>query len=223
MKYVDGYFRELTVRFMRTELYGVAIVVIATLALAGSAPGYGEEAFSNASVQEKANPWRLDTATNRLVHVPSTVVFPAEIGDLTRGKPTVFDESGRDVAIPYNREDPDGPVVVTVYVTLGVTGSAEAYFEESALAITVFNRDVKVENIADITMVAPSGLVIHGLRGVYRFTGKNGTPLQSELWVFKPSETAVKFRITYPAAIAGTVKEPVRALLGIVVDWQVAQ
>ncbi len=193
-------------RSLRTPLYTAAIVLIATTALAGS-----------------EDPWRLDKATNRLVHVPSSVAFPAEIDGLTRGEPTVFDDSGRDVAVPYNPADPGTPIIMTVYVTLGVAGSAKAYFDGSALAITRFNKGAKLESAEEIVMMASPKMIIEGLHGVFRFTRTDGTPVQSDLWVFKPGETAVKFRITYPAAIADAVPAGMRGLLGIVVDWQLAQ
>ena len=70
-------------------------------------------------------------------------------------------------------------------------------------------------------MVAPDGQGVHGFNGAFRFV-LDGTPVHSELWVVKPFETAIKFRISFPVTVADTMPKHVGALVGDF-DWQAVQ
>lgn len=158
--------------------------------------------------------WRPDATANRLVSVPPTVAFPDQMGGLIRGRPIVFDDLGRDLAVPYEASDPSWHTSVTVYLTIGVAGDRKASFKTFATTATRDKAAVETLGIEEMVMVPQSGGgPLRGYRGTYRYIADEAA-MALVLLLLQSHQTAIRFEISVPDAMANTWSKRVGPLLG---------
>ena len=170
------------------------------------------------------DPWATDE-NDALVHLPTGVSFAPRIGPFTRDKPFVYDDCGNDVSVGYFHSDSREPIIVTNYVAIGLASDAKSYFDGSERSLAMVHGDARRGATGSFDFVA-GGHPISGFFGIYRFAnssgglgGDDGLIVQSELYVFVEGEVAIKYRISYPAAIAEAAHRRVETLIkGF--DWQ---
>lgn len=144
-------------------------------------------------------PFKAGELPGELVHADSGFHFPARIGSFARVSGHQYDAAGRDVSVGYNG---DIPSVVTVYVFPAAGEDIEAALvAQSADVLAAYpgaqvvdRRRVQVSP-ADVSAEAVS------FRFSAMFQGKE-QPLLSELVLARHGERFIKYRITYPVALA---------------------
>ena len=167
---------------MKTKLASLFL----TLALISSVSG--ASAFKKAS-------------GNRLVHVPSNVVFPAKIGLFNRIDTHVYGSGGRDVSVRYQL---DAFIVADTYVYPVGTYAPDltGEFRVQQRAIREKNKNVKL--VAETTVqTTQNGRTITGRKATYDLVrGLFGEPPHqcgSQLLVYRDGPWFVAHRFSYPS------------------------
>lgn len=144
-------------------------------------------------------PFQAGAAPGELVHKDSGFAFPSRIGSFLRVTGHQYDAQGRDISVGYNG---DIPVVVTVYVYPAGTQSLEADLLEQSAMVLGAHPGATVTGRGTVH-VTPDELDAESVAFSFSadFYGKN-QPLHSELVLARHGERFVKYRITYPAALA---------------------
>jgi hypothetical protein len=149
-------------------------------------------------------PFEAGALPGELIHGDSGFHFPARVGSFARFTGHQYDAQGRDVSVGYNG---DIPSVVTVYVfPAGSEDLESALVAQSADVLNAYPGAQVVERRS--VQVSPADvnaeLVSFAFSAV--FQGKE-QPLRSELVLARYGERFIKYRITYPAAIADLAAE----------------
>jgi len=138
---------------------------------------------------------------NRLLHVPSNLLFPAKIGLFNRIDTHVYGSGGRDVSVRYQL---DAFIVSDVYVyPVGTYASdLNGEFRVQQNAIRESNENVKL--VAETTIqTTQNGRTITGRKAIYDLVrGLFGEPPHkcgSVLVVFRDGPWFVAYRFSHPA------------------------
>lgn len=149
-------------------------------------------------------PFKAGVLPGELVHGDSGFHFPARVGSFARFAGHQYDARGRDVSVGYNG---DIPSVVTVYVfPAGDADLEAALVAQSADVLNAYPGAQVVERRR--VQVSPDDVSAESVSFAFSamFQGKE-QPLRSELVLARHGERFVKYRITYPAAIADIAGE----------------
>lgn len=143
-------------------------------------------------------------APGELIHRHSGMAFPARIGSFARVTGHQYDARGRDISIGYNG---DIPSVVTIYVyPANETDLESALTSQSAEVLTSYpGARITGRRTVQIT---PSDISAEAVSFAFStlFQGKEQS-LHSELVLARHGENFIKYRITYPVAIADLAGE----------------
>lgn len=138
---------------------------------------------------------------NRLVHVPSNIVFPAKIGLFNRIDTHVYGSGGRDVGARYQL---DAFIVGDVYVYPVGTYAPDlnGEFRVQQNAIREKNKNVKL--VAETTIqISQNDRTVTGRKATYDLVrGLFGEPPHqcgSQLIVFRDGPWFVAYRFSYPS------------------------
>ena len=144
-------------------------------------------------------PFQPGANPGELVHKDSGFAFPSRIGSFLRVTGHQYDAQGRDISVGYNG---DIPVVVTVYVYPAGTQSLEADLLEQSAMVLGAHPGATVTGRATVH-VTPDEVDAQSVAFSFSadFYGRN-QPLHSELVLARHGDRFVKYRITYPAALA---------------------
>lgn len=149
-------------------------------------------------------PFVEGVAPGELIHADSGIHFPARVGSFARFTGHQYDEQGRDISVGYNG---DIPAVVTVYVYPAEGEPLEqALVSQSADVLSAY-PDAKVVDRRTV-QVTPAEIDAEAVSFSFSamFYGKQ-QPLHSELVLARHGERFVKYRITYPEALADLAAE----------------
>lgn len=152
------------------------------------------------SPADAASPFKK-LSGNRLVHVPSNIVFPPKIGLFNRIDTHVFGSGGRDVSARYQL---DAFIVGDVYVYPVGTYAPDlnGEFRVQQNAIREKNKNVKL--VAETTIQSSqSDRTVTGRKATYDLVrGLFGEPPHqcgSQLIVFRDGPWFVAYRFSYPS------------------------
>ena len=147
-----------------------------------------------------ASPFKKDER-NRVLHVPSGIVFPGKIALFNRIDTKVYGSNGRDVSARYQL---DAFIVGDVYVypvgTGGYGKDLSGEFQVQQRAIREKNKNVKL--VAETTIqTSQSGRTITGRKAIYDLVrGLFGEPPHkcgSQLIIFRDGPWFVAYRFSY--------------------------
>lgn len=174
-----------------------ALVPIAALLVAACAT-------PRVAVQSSPQPFRPGDLPGELVHKDSGIAFPSRIGSFLRVTGNQYDEQGRDISVGYNG---DIPVVVTVYVYPAEGRTLEADLVEQSAVVLDAHPGATVLDHGKV-QVTPEDVdaALVSFQFSADFYGKQ-QPLHSQLVLARLGERFVKYRITYPVAIADIATE----------------
>jgi hypothetical protein len=170
-------------RKMKTKITFVYVLLIALLI-----PADGASPFKKLS-------------GNRLVHLPSNIVFPAKIGLFNRIDTHVYGSGGRDISARYQL---DAFIVGDVYIypvgTYAPDLNGEFRVQENA--IREKNKNVKL--VAETTIqISQNDRTVTGRKATYDLVrGLFGEPPHqcgSQLIVFRDGPWFVAYRFSYPS------------------------
>jgi len=149
---------------------------------------------------DAASPFKKSSG-NRLLHVPSNIVFPGKIGLFNRIDTHVYGSGGRDVSARYQL---DAFIVGDVYVYPVGTYAPDlnGEFRVQQNAIREKNKNVKL--VAETTIqTSQNGRTITGRKATYDLVrGLFGEPPHkcgSQLIVFRDGPWFVAYRLSYPS------------------------
>lgn len=149
-------------------------------------------------------PFREGILPGELVHKDSGIAFPSRLGSFLRVTGNQYDDQGRDISVGYNG---DIPVVVTVYVYPTEGRSLEAdLVQQSAVVLDAHPGATVLEHRK--VQVTPEDVDASLVSFEFSadFYGKQQS-LHSQLVLARLGERFVKYRITYPVAIADIAAE----------------
>ena len=149
-------------------------------------------------------PFRAGSKPGELVHADSGFHFPARIGSFARFAGHQYDARGKDISVGYNG---DIASVVTVYVFPAEGVALEAALVSQCADVLNAYPGAKLVDRKTI-QVTPEEISAEAVSFVFsaEFHGKE-QPLHSELVLARHGERFIKYRITYPAAIADLAGE----------------
>src|SRR2546421_6239309 len=146
-----------------------------------------------------ASPFKKSSG-NRLLHVPSNIIFPSKIGLFDRIDTHVYGSGGRDVSIRYQL---DTFILADVYVyPVGLyAADLNGEFQVQQRAIREKNKNVKLA--ADTTIqISQNERTVTGRKATYDLVrGLFGEPphqCASQLIVFRDGPWFVAYRFSYP-------------------------
>lgn len=170
-------------------------VFAATLLLAGCA---------TAPATAPAQPFRPGDAPGELIHTDSGFAFPARIGSFARFQGHQYDENGRDISVGYTG---DIPSLVTVYVFPADDVDLESALTTQSAGVLTAYPGAKVTG-RRVVQVTPEEIpaVAVSFEFSAAFQGRE-QPLHSELVIAQRGDRYIKYRITYPEAIADIAGE----------------
>lgn len=165
---------------------GACAVVVAALLLAACASSL-------------VRPFRPGAVPGEIIHEDSGFTFPARIGSFARVSGFQYDASGRDISIGY---DGDIPSMVTVYVYPAGNHDFESVLVSQSAQVLIAHPGARVTGRRTVH-VTPAGVSAEAVSFSFsgNFQGRQ-QPLHSELVLARHGERFVKYRITYPAAVA---------------------
>lgn len=160
--------------------------IIAALLLAACAP-------------QLVQPFRPGAVPGELVHLDSGFAFPARIGSFARVTGFQYDRAGRDISIGY---DGDIPSTVTVYVYPATSQDFESVLVAQSAQVLASYPGARVTGRRTV-QVTPAGISAEAVSFSFSavFQGSEQA-LHSELVLARHGERFIKYRITYPVAIA---------------------
>jgi hypothetical protein len=138
---------------------------------------------------------------NRLLHVPSRVLFPAKVGLFNRGETRLHDSTGRDVSVRYMLPE---LIICDVYSypSGGRLGDLSQEFVRQQEDIRRLNKNVRLISETD-TQIIQSGHAIRGKKATYDlvrtfFIGEPKRKCGSQLMVFQDGPWFIAYRFSYP-------------------------
>lgn len=149
-------------------------------------------------------PFQAGPLPGEIIHQDSGFHFPARIGSFARFTGHQYDERGRDISVGYNG---DIPSVVTVYVFPAAGQDVQsALVDQSADVLTAYPGARVVDRRT--VQVTPGDISAESVSFSFSamFYGKE-QPVHSELVLARHGERFIKYRITYPAALADLASE----------------
>ena len=147
-----------------------------------------------------ASPFKKLSA-NRLLHVPSNIVFPAKIGLFNRIDTHVYGSGGRDVSARYQL---DAFIVADTYVYPVGTYAPDLSGEFRVQQKAIRESNKKVKLVAETTIqTTQNGRTITGRKATYDLVrGLFGEPPHqcgSQLLVYRDGPWFVAHRFSYPS------------------------
>jgi hypothetical protein len=156
-------------------------------------------ALTLGSSASAASPFKKSSG-NRLVHAPSTVVFPPQVGLFARADTHIYGSGGRDISVRYAL---DTLILGDVYVYPVGTYAPDlnGEFRVQQRAIREKNKNVKLVAEATVQTVQ-NGRTITGRRATYDLVrglfGERPHKCGSQLIVFRDGPWFVAYRFSYP-------------------------
>jgi hypothetical protein len=149
-------------------------------------------------------PFIPGVAPGELIHRHSGFVFPARIGSFGRVTGRQYDARGQDISIGYNG---DIPSVVTIYVYPANERDLESSLTAQSAEILTSYPGARITGRRTV-QVTPSDINAESVTFTFStlFMGKE-QPLHSELVLARHGDNFIKYRITYPVAIADLAGE----------------
>src|SRR5437588_1807608 len=149
---------------------------------------------------EAASPFKKSSG-NRLLHVPSNIIFPSKIGLFNRIDTHVYGSGGRDVSARYQL---DAFIVGDVYVYPVGTYAPDlnGEFRVQQNAIRAENSNVKL--VAETTIQgSQSDRAVTGRKAIYDLVrglfGESPHKCGSQLIVFRDGPWFIAYRFSYPS------------------------
>lgn len=164
----------------------------------------GLAALLLASCATRVQPFRAGALPGELIHEDSGFAFPARIGSFARATGRQYDAAGRDISIGYNG---DIPSVVTVYVYPANGSDLESSLTSQSAEILTNYPGARITGRRTV-QVTPADIRAESVTFAFStlFFGKE-QPLHSELVLARHGDNFIKYRITYPVAIADLAGE----------------
>jgi hypothetical protein len=164
----------------------------------------GVAAVLLASCATRPLPFVPGVAPGELIHRHSGVAFPARIGSFARVTGRQYDARGRDISIGYNG---DIPSMVTIYVYPANDRDLESTLTSQSAAVLTSYPDARITGRRTV-QVTPADISAESVSFAFStlFMGKE-QPLHSELVLARHGDNFIKYRITYPVAIADLAGE----------------
>ena len=140
--------------------------------------------------------------------------FPETIGEFRRTNFRQYDPAGEDASVGYNRfrKGRIPWVTFTAYFYPARGDSLDEDLEAAVRDVTSQHEEAEVGK-PEVVEVTRHGKTVKGRRVRFKFThafGDKEEPLASELYLFPGAPgRLVKYRITFPAADAGTLQKTV--------------
>ena len=149
-------------------------------------------------------PFRPGDVPGELVHADSGFAFPARIGSFARFQGHQYDKDGRDISVGYTG---DIPSLVTVYVFPAGDTDLESALTAQSVAVLRAYPGAKVTGRRRV-QVTPEAIpaVAVSFQFSADFQGREQA-LHSELVLAQRGDRYIKYRITYPEAIADIAGE----------------
>lgn len=149
-------------------------------------------------------PFRAGEVPGELVHRDSGIAFPARVGSFARFQGHQYDQQGRDISVGYNG---DIPSVVTVYVFPQAGTDFESVLTEQSADVLAAYPGAQLTDRRTV-QVTPADINAECVSFTFSamFYGKQQT-LHSELVLARDGERFIKYRITYPVALADLAGE----------------
>jgi hypothetical protein len=152
----------------------------------------------------RPQPFESGSVPGELVHKDSGFVFPPRIGTFLRSQAHQYDARGEDISVGYTGEIPSA-ITVYVYPTAGRTLEADLVSHSADLIKAYPGATILSRRQVEVT---PQGvdaeLVSFAFTSV--FLGRE-QPLHAELVLARHGDRFVKYRITYPVALADIAGE----------------
>jgi hypothetical protein len=150
---------------------------------------------------QAASPFKK-TSGNGLLHIPSNVLFPRNVGLFQRADSDtrIYGSQGRDVSARYLL---DRLIISETYVyPVGTYGrDLNSEFKIQETAIQQINKKVRLIS-QDNVHVTQNGRSILGLHANYQLTrnlfGDRDEPCGSQLFVFRDGSWFIAYRFSYP-------------------------
>jgi hypothetical protein len=152
-----------------------------------------------ASCAAQPQPFRTGAAPGELIHKDSGFSFPGRIGSFARVSGHQYDSWGKDISIGYNG---DIPSVVTVFVYAAHGRDVESALTAQSAAVLTSYPDARITGRRTV-QVTPADISAESVSFAFStlFFGKE-QQLHSQLVLARYGDNFIKYRITYPAAIA---------------------
>lgn len=151
-----------------------------------------------------AQPFRPGDEPGELIHEDSGFAFPARIGSFARFQGHQYDKTGRDISVGYTG---DIPSQVTVFVFPAEDADLEAaLIKHSASVLRTYpGARVTGRRMVQVTPEQVPAVVV-SFEFSAAFQGREQV-LHSELVLAQRGDHYIKYRITYPEAIADIAGE----------------
>ena len=140
---------------------------------------------------------------NRLLHVPSNVIFPVKVALFNRAETELYDSTGRDVSVRYLLDE---LILADVYAypSGGPRGDLKQEFARQQSDIRRLNKNVRVVSDASV-QTTQGGRSLVGRRATYdlvRTKGLFGNAREvkcgSQLIIFQDGAWFIAYRFSYP-------------------------
>lgn len=151
-----------------------------------------------------AQPFRPGDEPGELIHKDSGFAFPARIGSFARFQGHQYDQDGRDISVGYTG---DIPSLVTVFVFPAEDADLETALVKHSASVLKAYPGARVTG-RRMVQVTPQEIPAVSVSFEFSaaFQGREQA-LHSELVLAQRGDRYIKYRITYPEAIADIAGE----------------
>lgn len=166
----------------------------------------------------KPSPWFTHGVDRRLTHRPTGIVFPLELVGLSRASETTLDAKAGEVSVPYFFDAAEGRLSIAVYLVPAGDDNAEDYFKASLNAALDRLRNARRLSVGFQRVTHGKGEAA-GHHSLFSYQqSASEIDYLGQLYVFQVGGTIIKYRASYPAAMADTAAERLQSYLEAF-DW----